>query len=476
MAYIYGNRYQADLFPQSIEDYVSQDDPVRAYDAFVESLDLAKLGIVLQEVQVGNPAYNPKAMIKLLVYGYSYGIRSSRKSERACYHNVSFIWLMGGLKPDHKTISEFRKNNKIALKNILKQCAKLCIKLNLIEGNTLFVDGSKIRANASINNTWTKEKCEKHLVKIDERIESILNECDAIDDKEQNDPSLVKLSEELKDKQSLKSRVQNIMKELEKEQRKSINSTDPECVKVKGRQGTHAGYNGQIVVDEKHGLIVSSDVVNENNDLNQFAKQIEQANQNLDEPCKNACADSGYADTEELKKIDDKNINVIVPSSKQASGKEIQPFDKERFQYNEKEDCYICPEGNKLLYSCFSTQKNQHIYRFSSASTCLSCKHFGTCTKAKLGRTIVRLANESVKIKLEKQYLKDESQKIFKLRKQKVELPFGHIKRNLGVNSFSLKGLDGAKAEMSLLSSCFNIARMITIFGVAGFIEKIVNV
>lgn len=476
MAYIYGNRYQVELFPQSIEEYIGQDDPVRAYDAFVEALDLAKLGIVIQEVRVGNSAYNPKAMIKLLVYGCSYGTRSSRKLERACYHNVSFIWLMEGLKPDHKTISEFRKNNKKAIKNILKQCAKLCIKLNLIEGNTLFVDGSKIRANASINNTWTKEKCEKYLVKIDERIESILNDCDTVDDREQNDPSLVKLSEELKDKQVLKSKVQNIMKELEKEQLKSINSTDPECVKIKGRQGTHAGYNGQIVVDEKHGLIVSSDVVNENNDLNQFAKQVEQANQNLNEPCKNACADSGYADSEELKKIDDKNINVIVPSSKQASDREIQPYDKERFQYNEKEDCYICPEGNKLLYSCFSTQKNQHIYRFASASTCLSCKHFGTCTKAKLGRTIVRLANESVKIKLEKQYLKDESQKIFKLRKQKVELPFGHIKRNLGVNSFSLKGLDGAKAEMSLLSSCFNIARMITIFGVAGFIEKLTSI
>jgi len=252
MAYIYGNRYQSDLFPQSIEEYVAQDDPVRAYDVFVESLDLAKLGIVLQDVRVGNPSYNPKAMIKLLVYGCSYGVRSSRKSERACYHNVSFIWLMGGLKPDHKTIAEFRRNNKNPLKNIIKQCAELCIKLNLIEGNTLFTDGSKIRANASINNTWTKKKCEEYLVKIDERIESILNECDATDDSEQNAPSLVKLNEEFKDKQVLKSKVENIMKELQKEQRKSINSVDPECVKVHGRQGTHAGYNGQIVVDEKH--------------------------------------------------------------------------------------------------------------------------------------------------------------------------------------------------------------------------------
>ena len=263
----------------------------------METLNLKELGIIWDENQVGNSEYDPKAMLKLVVYGYSYGVRSSRKLERATYHNVSFIWLMGGLNPDHKTIAMFRKNNKKSLKNILKQCVQLCIKLNLIEGNTLFVDGSKIRANASINNTWTKEKCEKYLRNIDEHIESILNECDIADEKEQNSDSLVKLKEELKDKETLKSKVQDIMEELKVKDLKSINSTDSDCVKVKGRQGTHSGYNGQIVVDEKHGLIVHSDVVNENNDRNQFAEQIEQANQTLENKCQNACADSGYANT-----------------------------------------------------------------------------------------------------------------------------------------------------------------------------------
>lgn len=474
--YKYGNRYQSNLLPPSIEEYVSQVDSVRAYDAFVESLNLKKLGIQWDENQVGNSEYDPKAMIKLLIYGYSYGIRSSRKLERAINHNVAFMWLMGGLNPDHKTIANFRKNNKKALKNILKQCAQLCIKLNLIEGNTLFVDGSKIKANASISNTWTKEKCEKYLVNIEERIETILNECDKIDDKEQDDLCLGKMSEELKDQQVLKSKVQDIIKEIEKEQLKSINSVDSECVKVKGRQGTYAGYNGQIVVDKKHGLIVNSDVVNENNDYNQFANQIEQANETLEKKCETACADAGYFSTDDLKKIDDENINIIVPSSKQSSEKKIQLFDKEQFQYNEKENCYECPEGHKLLYSYYSTKKNHKIYRFSNSSTCFSCKHFGICTNAKRSRTINRLANEDVKIKLEKKYLENESQKIYKLRKQKVELPFGHIKRNLGVSSFLLRGLAGAKAEMSLFSSCFNIVRMITIFGVAGFIEKIMNV
>ena len=181
MSYRYGKREQMGIFPQCIEDYVKADDPVRAYDAIVESLDFSDLGIELDSDKVGCPQYDPKAMLKLLVYGYSYGIRSSRKLERAVYHNVSFIWLMGGLKPDHKTVAEFRRKNKKALKKVLKQCARLCIELDLIAGNTLFVDGSKIRADASIKNTWDKEKCEKYLKKVDKRIDAILAECDEAD-------------------------------------------------------------------------------------------------------------------------------------------------------------------------------------------------------------------------------------------------------------------------------------------------------
>lgn len=476
MAYIYGNRYQTELFPQSIEEYVDHDDSVRAYDAFVESLDLETLGIKFEEVRVGNAAYNPKAMIKLLVYGYSYGIRSSRKLERACYHNISFIWLMGGLKPDHKTISEARKNNKKALKEILKQCAKLCIQLDLIEGNTLFVDGSKIRANASINQTWTKEKCEHYLTNIDKHIESILNECDSIDKYEQEKSSFVKLKDELKDKETLKNKIKQIMKEFDNTTKNKINSTDPECVNVKSRQGTHAGYNGQIVVDEKHGFIVSCDVVDENNDRNQFSNQIEQAHETLNKKCEKSCADSGYANTDKLKKIDDQNIKVIVPSEEQESKKDQLPFNKKQFEYDSKNDCYICPQGHTLPYETFDKRKNHIIYQISDKHVCTQCKNYGICTTSKTGRRISRLINEELKIKLEQQYKTKDSQTIYKLRKQKVELPFGHIKRNLGVSSFLLRGLDGVKAEMSLFSSCFNIARMITIFGVTGFIEKLMSI
>jgi len=475
MAYRNGDRDQMQLLPPSIEEYVTPADPVRAYNAFVDSLSLDELGIIWDEHKVGNSEYNPKAMIKLLVYGYSYGIRSSRKLERETYHNLSFIWLMAGLTPDHKTIARFRKNNRDALKNILRQCVRLCIKLDLIDGNTLFVDGSKIRANAAIHNTWTPNKCERYLKKVDQHIESILSECDRIDEQEQNHSSLVKLKEELKDKEHLKSRVQDILKELKEQERESINTTDADCVKVKGRQGIHAGYNGQIVVDEKHGLIVHSDVVNESNDVNQFAHQIEQANQTLGLKCTNACADAGYSDIQELKKIDDQHITVIVPSQKQAHDRPVKPFDKEQFHYDEPNDRYICPQGHPLSYTFFDKNKQHKVYQIRDKSLCLECPHFGLCTKAKYGRRIRRLVDEDLKLKLERQYNQESSQAIYKLRKEKVELPYGHLKRNLAVTAFLLRGLEGVKAEMSLLASCFNITRLINIVGVPLLVTKLMS-
>ena len=474
MAYRYGDRKQRILFPQSIDEYIPKEAPVRAYDVFVDSLDFDELGIELEPHKVGCPQYNPEVMLKLLVYGYSYGVRSSRKLERETHYNLSFIWLTGGLKPDHKTIAEFRRNNKSALKKVLRQCARLCVELDLIEGNTLFVDGSKIRANASIKNTWTKERCDKHLKNIDKRIKEVLSECEAVDEKEKDQPTLVRMKEELKNAESLKSKVEDILKELKTEKKKSINTTDPQCTQFHSKQGSHAGYNVQSVVDEKYGLIVSSDVVNENNDVHQFAEQIEQANETLKKNCQTACADSGYADVDELEKIDKQDIKVIVPSQKQVSGEGPKPFDKSHFKYDSDNDCYICPEGYVLTYRRTEIQKRRKVYRIKH-SVCKQCRHFGVCTEGRIGRKVTRLLKEDLRRRLEAQYEQSESQEIYKLRKQKVELPFGHIKRNLKVDSFLLRGLDGVKAETALLASCFNIARMMSIMGVLGLITKLTS-
>ena len=466
MAYRYGNRYQMQLLPQRIEEYVPSDDPVRAYDAFIEALDFRDLGITLDPNKVGNSEYHPHAMLKLLVYGYSYGTRSSRKLERACHHNLSFIWLTSNLKPDHKTIAEFRRKNKEALAQVLKQCAKICIKLNLIEGNTLFLDGTKIRANASIGNTWTREKAQRALKHIDERISDILAQCDAIDEAEQG--SLVTMGKELKDQKTLKAKIKDILQELKEEE--SFNTTDPECTRIKKGKNFYAGFNFQSTVDKKKGLILSTDVVSENNDLNQFACQINKANHTLEKKCEVAVADCGYASTDDLEKIDNQGIKVVVPSQRQVTKGEPSEFAKERFTY--KDDYYICPEGHKLTPYRLNKENNK-VYKITDKKICLSCPHYGICTTSPTGRTISRLLKEEVRQKLEAQYNEPSSQEIYKLRKEKVELPFGHIKHNLKFDSFLLRGLKGAKAEASIIGTCFNLVRMITLLGVPGLIKEL---
>ena len=458
------NRYQLTALPPSIEEYVETDDPVRAYDAMIEAIDIESIGLFKEWKKAGNSPYDPKSMLKLLVYGYSYGWRSSRKLERALYHNLSFIWLLGGLRPDHKTIANFRRKHKKSLKKVLKRIAKICLDLGLIEGNTLFVDGTKIRANASINQTKKKARWEKALADVDRRIDDIFEETDRIDDEESE--SLVRLSKDLRDENRRKEKIEALIKKAEEEELTKINGTDTDAINVRGRQGTHAGFNPQIVVDEKHGLIASADVTNHANDLDQFSNQVTQAIDTLGKKPDTAVADAGYAKVDDLKNITDQGIDVIVPSQRQAEkNQKDKPFGKDKFRYDAKRDEYACPAGERMYYSYFSKQKRQRKYRMKKPGACQACRHFGVCTKADRGRTISRLANEELKERLDARYASEEGQAIYKRRKETVELPFGHIKRTLNGGQFLLRGLEAARAEFSILASCFNIARMITLLG-----------
>jgi len=473
MAYRYGNRYQISMFPESIDEYVPLDSPVRAYDIFVETLKFRKLGIDLNSHKVGNSEYDPKAMLKLLIYGYSYGVKSSRKLEREVNNNLTFIWLMGGLKPDHKTISEFRRRNKKPLKKVLKHCARLCIDLGLIAGNVLFVDGTKIRANASRGATHDKEYYKLQLSKLDSKIDKLLNECDAVDMEESDLGSFVSMDKELSDAKKLKEKINDILNKFNDENRNQVNATDSDCSLMRSVQGSHASYNVQSVVDDENGLIVHADALNAPADNKQLSSQIEQANEVLDDKCEVACADAGYADTNDLKNLDDQDIKVIVPTQRQALRDGEKAFSKREFVYNSDKDCYYCPQGHELRYTSTDTRKNKRNYIISNKNLCFSCKHYGKCTDSKKGRTVSRLINEEIREKLEAQYEEESSQEIYSRRKNRVEHPFGHIKRNLKTDAFLLRGRSGVQAETSLLATCFNIARMVTILGVGGMIERL---
>lgn len=480
MAFNMNNRHQPVMFPSVIEDYVPTDAPVRVYDAFVDALDFAKLGINLNPNPCGGAdEYYPKDMLKLLVYGVSYGIRSTHKLERACHDNLSFIWLMGGLKPDYRTIARFRVAYKDAIKKVLKECVRLCIKLDLIEGNVLFVDGSKFRADASINNSWTKERCEKFIQKIEERIDQLMDALDNADAQEEHEASLVKIKEHIHDKAKLVNRVRDVLTELEAQNKESINLTDEDSVKGKSRQGTHAIHNVQSVVDGKHGLIVHAEAVSQSNDYNQLSVQVKNAAEIFGQNPEHVCADAGYADVADIKKIAPE-INVIVPSQRQAQEDKglcpIKPFAKQHFVYDEPADEYICPEGKRLKFHDIPAAEKKRYQ--ANGQECQSCPRFGNpddgcCTKSLSGRRIIRLADEDFKEQLESNYKLPKNQAIYKLRKETVEHPFGHMKRNLGAGQFLLRGTSKVNAEVSLLSTCFNIARMITILSVPVLLGKL---
>ncbi|HHT9130471.1 MAG TPA: IS1182 family transposase [Candidatus Brocadiaceae bacterium] len=476
MAYIIGNRNQNALFPPAIQDYVGTEDPVRAYDAFVENLDLQEIGFVINPYKAGAHEYYPRTLLKLIVYGYSYGERSSRRLERACYHNLSFMWLVSGIKPDYRTISRFRRDNKEAIRQVLKQNVKFCIEIGLIEGNTLFVDGSKFRANASINNTWDEKRCEKYLEAAEKNIERILEEAEQIDKEEDSKESLVKLKEELWNHEKLQAKVKEIAKKLKETGKDKINATDSDSVNGKTRQGSHAIMNCEVSTDKKHGLIVNGEAVSQNNDLNQLSPQVEQCTKTLGKPPAHVVSDSGYFSLKDIEKVPE-NVKVIMPSRKEAQKEnkktEVKPFGKEEFSYDGKRDVYICPEGKLLKNKGTAFGSEEKISYKARGKECRECKHFGICTTSKNGRWVVRMVEqEELKERLEEIYREEESQKLYKLRKEKAELPFGHMKRNLGAGQFLLRGKEGVNAELSILSTCFNMARMITIIGVPMLIAK----
>jgi len=473
MAYISGDRYQLSFFPQSIDEMVSADDPVRAYDAIIDKIfEEIKPLINYNEKKAGAHEYDPRNMLKVLVYSYSYGFRSSRKIERALYHNLSYIWISGGIKPDHWTICDFRRQNIRLIKEVLKSCARLCIKLNLIEGNVLFLDGSKFRADASISNTWDAERCESEMKRVSKKIEILMDECEKTDSEETGE-SYVKLKDELRDAQKRKEKIEAVWEHLKTSGKGSVNTTDPECVKAKGRQGKHASYNVQLVTDNKNGLIVSAEAVSEGNDNNQFSKQMNNAEETLGKKPQTGCADSGYSSVNDLEKVENE-MNVVVPTTRQTNeereGSNGKEFEKKNFIYDPDRDRYFCP-GDRVLWHVCTKETGEKIYK-AKAKICKKCKFFNICTQSKNGRTITRLKNEEVKERLEKNYKTAENQEIYSHRKERAELPFGHMKRNLGAGQFLLRGKEKVNAETSILATVFNISRMLTLFGIRGIIKE----
>jgi hypothetical protein len=273
------------------------------------------------------------------------------------------------------------------------------------------------------------------------------------------------------------AKVQEIVKTLKEAGKEKINTTDKESVNGKSRQGSHAIMNCEVTTDEKYGLIVNSEAVSQNNDLNQLSPQVEQSTEILGKPPAQVVSDSGYFSLKDIEKVVEK-VKVIMPGRRQAQKENkkrpVEPFGTEEFSYDKERDVYICPEGKILKRKGIAFGSQGKISYKAGGKDCRECKHFGVCTTSKNGRWVVRMVEqEGLKDRLEEIYREEESQKLYKLRKEKAELPFGHLKRNLGAGQFMLRGREKVNAELSILSTCFNIARMITIIGIPMLIAKL---
>lgn len=286
---------------------------------------------------------------------------------------------------------------------------------------------------------------------------------------------MVELHQKIENKEKLVQKIRKTLQTLQESKKEKINSTDEDCVNAKSRQGIHACHNAQMTVDNKHGLIVHAETVGQNTDVNCLADQLKRSAENLGKNPESSCADSGYSSIQDLEKID-KEIRVIVPSRKQVQAEReeipVDPFAKEQFQYDQSKDEYICPEGKRLSYSYFDKEKQAVIYQADPAE-CSQCRHFGVCTKDQNGRRIKQSVHKDFEKELVEIYKSPEGQRIYKLRKEKAEHPFGHMKRNLDAGQFMLRGKEKVDAEVAILSTCFNIARMITIIGVTELITRL---
>jgi len=475
MRYIEGqSREQVLIFPEVIDDYVSKDNPVRFIDAFIDMLDMIKLGFTHSLTsKTGRKPYNPKDLLKLYIYGYLNQIRSSRKLERETHRNIEVIWLLKKIQPDFKTISDFRKDNSRALKKVFRQLVMLCKGWGLYGNELVAIDGSKFKANNHNSRCFTMKKIKKTLKEINEKIESYLRELDESDESEESNNGDIKLeSAELQEKIDQLKETQEKYNQYEKMLRESgekqISLTDPDSRMMKVKNSGHdVCFNVQAAIDSKHKLVADYDVTNEGNDQNQLSNMSEKAKETLEVDELEVVADKGYFKREEIKKCAKNNITCYVPQPRKSHNRKKGLFTDKDFHYNSSKDCYICPAGEVLHPTTYRKEREENIY---TTRKCLNCSLRSKCTKDRHGRHIYRWINEQI---IEEMAVRvQENPDKIKARACIVEHPFGTIKQPMNQGYFLTRGFEGVKAELSLTMLSYNIKRVLNILGVDKLLEE----
>lgn len=493
-------RHQIHLFDECLDDMIGKNNIVRFIDAYVESLDLEKLGFKMPAMATGAPPYCPGLKLKIYIYGYLERIRSSRRLEKECNRNTELIWLTEDLAPDFKTIADFRKDNLTALKNLFREFLKLCHKLKLLSFKTVAIDGTKMRGQNGLNEIYRREQMEKIEKEIQDRINNYLKELDELDAIEQesgisvNEENIENITERLNKQMKRKDKIAFINQIFEDNpDLKIYYATDEDCRLQSDKGKIRPGYNPQTAVDDKNKLIVVADVTNEQNDKKQLTPMIAQIKRQKEElnieDKTTGIADAGYfTEKEIMNNKDDEDFSIVVSPSAEGSTTAANKNEKrnkipdtgyeaDNFVYDEEKDIYICPENKELRRVTQTPITDRHgrkaIKYRCDPEVCSVCPKKGVCTKSENGRMLLVSVNRKEILDYIENLKNKENSSFISKRKEIVEHPFGTIKRSFGYTYFLLKGMEKVKGEFSLICFAYNLKRVLNIVGVNGLLEAL---
>jgi len=473
VGYINGlDRNQTAIF--TLDEYVDENNICRVIDAFANTLDFMELGFKYSVPKdTGRPPFNPADIMKLYMYGNQYRIRSSRRLEAESIRNVEVMWLMNGLTPDDKTISNFRKDNRKAIKEVFKMFNKLCLALGLFGKETVAIDGSKIKADNSRRNYYTQKDAEKMLSNLDKKVSQYLSELDRNDIAEAGDsrPNQEAIEVALEKLTGRKSKLEAILAEIKENGGVPVCTIDKDAALMK--QGNGNGfdicYNVQTSVDDKNGLIVDFDVTNNANDLGELSGMVERSKEALGVEELNVLADTGYSKGEEINASEKAGATCFIPKAKPAHQPENGSFNRENFKYDAESNTYICPAGN--IMPQVRTRKRDGFKVYANRAACKECPVKGQCTKSQTLREIERSPYQE-NVDRADQNAK-ENPGLYQRRMELSEHPFGVVKRIWGFGQFQCRGDEMVTGEIALAFMSFNLRRAVNILGVKKLVEAI---
>jgi len=459
-------RSQSVLFPERLEDWIAEDNPVRAVEAFVEELDLAKLGFDRAEpADTGRPAYHPADLLKIYIYGYLNRIPSSRRLEREAQRNVELMWLTGRLAPDFKTVADFRRDNGEAIRKVCREFVELSRQLGLFGDSVVAIDGSKFKAVNNRDKNFTPHKLKARMQQLEESIARYLNDLDRADREPASVPAarVSQLKEKIATVKEQVRKLHRIEQQLQEAPDQQVSLTDPDArsMATSGRGTGIVGYNVQAAVDTEHHIIVAHEVTNVGHDRSQLAAMSKLARDALGGEQLTVLADRGYFDGEEILKCGEERITTLVPKPITSNSRADGRFDKRDFIYISERDEYRCPAGERAIWRMTTVENGRKMHRYWP-SACPRCPIKSRCTPSDY-RRIARWEHEQVLDAM--QHRLDRTPQASRLRRQTVEHPFGTLKAWMGATHFLTKTLPRVRTEMSLQVLAYNLKRALNIFG-----------